>query len=106
MTKFITISPTELEALIQESVRKVFLEERGQNLSQPADEIFTIVQAAGYLKIAKQTLYGYTSKNLIPFIKVGKKLLFRKSDLDLWLNEGKKKSISELEKELEEEGHG
>lgn len=50
---------------------------------------------------ASQTLYGFTSKREIPFIKRGKKLYFRKSELENWLLEGKRKSKKEMEEEME-----
>jgi hypothetical protein len=38
------------------------------------------------LKLSKNTLYGYTSQGIVPHFKQGKRLLFRKSQLDLWLS--------------------
>lgn len=50
------------------------------------DALLTIDEAAAYLKIAKKTLYQYTSRRIIPYIKPGKHLLFKKADLLTWLN--------------------
>lgn len=102
MSKLIVTSQAELETLIQESIRKVLLEEKNHNPSQSVDEIFALPEAVVYLKISKPTMYRFTSKRLIPFNKVGKKLLFRKSDLDQWLNQNRRKSVSEIKKELED----
>jgi len=57
---------------------------------------FTVSEAAEYLNLAKQTIYGFTSSRTIPFIKRAKKLLFLREDLDRWLAEGKKMSRSQL----------
>lgn len=57
------------------------------------EEFLNSDQAASYLHIAKQTLYTLTSKRKISFYKNGKKILFRQSDLDDWLNRGKKHEV-------------
>lgn len=105
MSKVIVTTATELENLIQDSIRKVLKENGNENGQDKSDQILNITEAALFLKTAKQTIYGYTSKRLIPFIKKGKKILFRKSDLEIWLNDGKKKSISEMDKDLEDSGN-
>ena len=103
MTHVVVTSKDELEDLIQNSLRKVFGEQQG-NQKQEQDEIFSVKQAAAFLNLAQQTIYGFTSKREIPFIKRGKKLYFRKSELKSWLMEGKKRSRSQLERELKENG--
>jgi excisionase family DNA binding protein len=49
------------------------------------DRIFTPVEAADYLRLARQTLYNMVSQGEIPFLKAGRALRFRKSELDAWL---------------------
>ncbi len=66
----------------------------------PEKDIFNISEAAEYLGLAKQTLYGYTSTNKIPFKKVNKKLFFHKKDLVKWLDSGKVQSQDEVEDDL------
>ena len=100
MDKIIVISPDELQNLIQTFIRKSFDEYDNKTPNQDQDRLLSITEASEYLNLAKQTLYGYTSINKIPFIKKGKKLYFRKSDLQTWLLEGKQKSKSEILKEL------
>ena len=102
MTHVIVTTKDELENLIQNSVRKIFSEQGNQKQEQ--DEIFSIKEASAFLNLAPQTLYGFTSKREIPFIKRGKKLYFRKSELEKWLMEGKKRSKSQLEKDINEKG--
>jgi excisionase family DNA binding protein len=51
-------------------------------------------------KPAKATVYAEVQAKKIPFYKKGKKLLFRKSDIDKWLMEGKIKALAETEKEV------
>jgi excisionase family DNA binding protein len=59
-----------------------------------------IGKACLFLNLAKPTLHALTSKRKIPFIKKGKKLYFKKMDLEEWLNEGKKKTVSEIEMDI------
>jgi len=58
-----------------------------------------IKQASEYLHLAKQTIYGFTSARTIPFIKRGKKLLFEKEALELWVLKGRQRTIDEIENE-------
>ena len=88
----------DLETLVQSSVRKV-LDEQGIEAKEPVDEIMSAEQASQYLNLAKQTIYGFTSKNEIPFFKRGKKLYFKKSELEQWLMEGKQKTLKDTQKE-------
>lgn len=49
---------------------------------------------------AEQTVYGWTSARKIPFHKRGKSILFLKSEIDEWLQQGARcKSDDELEQE-------
>ncbi len=63
-------------------------------------ERLTAKQAADYLNIALPTLYAHTSQKLIKHYKAGKKLSFLKSDLDEFLNEGRRKTANELASEV------
>lgn len=96
MSNIILTTPSELETLIQRCIRNVINESKMEP-PEASKELFNIAEAGTYLNLAKQTLYGFTSKNLIPFIKRGKKLYFRKSDLDKWLLQGKQLTKEEIE---------
>lgn len=98
MEKIIVTTQDELESLIQTTVRKV-ISEHSDNAKEPQDAILSIEQASQFLNLAKQTIYGFTSKNEIPFIKRGKKLYFRKSDLESWLLEGKRKTLKDIQQD-------
>lgn len=95
MKQIFFTTESELELLIENSLRKI-LNER-QLAPSNEQEIFGIEQASIFLNLAKQTLYGFTSKKLIPFIKRGKKLYFQKSDLQNWLQDGKQLTKGEIE---------
>ena len=101
MREIIVTSKEELENIINSSVRKAINEQKITSDHPTQDKILSIQEATIFLNLAKQTLYGFTSRNEIPFIKRGKKLYFQKSDLENWLLVGKRKSNSEILKELD-----
>lgn len=85
----------DLEKLIQDVVKSAL---NRADLERSVQEGFLdINETAKYLKIARQTLYGFTSQRLIPFIKKGKRIYFRKTDLENWLLTGRKATKSEIE---------
>ena len=92
------MTPTELESLIQNSVRKAMGEQSPQ-LSSYDDKPLNIDEAAAFLKMPKSSVYQLTSTRNIPFNKVRKNLLFFKKDLLKWIEEGKKKTHKEIEAE-------
>ena len=102
MSQVIVTSKDELENLIQTTLRKILGEFGRQSTEQEQDKIFSVKEASVFLNLAQQTLYGFTSKREIPFIKRGKKLYFRKSELETWLLEGKKKSKGEILNEMKD----
>ena len=92
MEKYIFTDVKQLEILILNSIRTV-LNEKSLKLTPHHNEerFFNINEAASFLRLATQTIYGFTSKREIPFIKKGKKLYFKKSALEAWLAEGNSK---------------
>lgn len=99
MEKIIVTTPSELEALIEKTVNRV-ISEQPEREQERGLQILSIHQAAEYVNLSPQTLYGFTSKRKIPFIKKGKKLYFKKDDLDKWLERGRQKSKDEIQDEL------
>ena len=98
MIKYVFCSEQELKELVKASVKDAI--QKAQSIwqtSQEQDEILNANQAAKLLNIAKPTLYSKTSKQEIPFFKRGKKLLFRKSELIQWIENGKYRSQAELD---------
>lgn len=54
------------------------------------DKILTVEEVGSYLQIPKQTLYVWAREGKIPAIKVGKHWRFKKSSLDIWMQEKEK----------------
>jgi len=63
----------------------------GTNAPVADDVIYTADEAAAYLRLNRQTLYNMVSRKAIPFLKAGRALRFRKSELDAWLEASAKK---------------
>jgi excisionase family DNA binding protein len=88
MIKIIVTTKDELQEIIHESVKSAITEQNTQQQSEEPDKMMSLKETAIFLNLAQQTVYGFTSKQQIPFIKKGKKLYFRKSELEKWLLEG------------------
>lgn len=56
--------------------------------------LFSVAEAASYLKMPLHSLYKLTSKRAIPFYKPGKRILFDVSELEAWLQDSKKPTIT------------
>ncbi|MBX2952288.1 MAG: helix-turn-helix domain-containing protein [Leadbetterella sp.] len=63
-----------------------------QKIEPCADKILQIRGAAEFLGLTVQTIYGKVSKNEIPYIKQGKRLLFSEKDLREYLLAGRRKA--------------
>ncbi|MER2511027.1 MAG: helix-turn-helix domain-containing protein [Nitrosomonas ureae] len=55
--------------------------------NQSTDPLFTPIETAEYIGATEKTLavWRCTGRYAIPFIKVGRLVKYRKSDLDTWL---------------------
>lgn len=94
----------ELAALIQTSIRTALAEQTtSTNKNSNANEFLSIDEAAKFLKIPKASLYQLTSKREIPFVKRSRRNFFKISDLEAWLEEGRKKTRIVLEQEAIQE---
>ena len=91
--KIIVLNKTELEELIQGAVNNAV--QNAQKV-KPTDELMDVDQASKFLHLAKQTLYGLTSERLIPYLKRGKRIYFKKEELLNWVNQGKMKTREEI----------
>ena len=49
--------------------------------------LISIQQAAEYVGITVGTIYQWRSQHKIPYIKVGRRVKFKKEQLDQWLTE-------------------
>ena len=50
------------------------------------DSLWDVDEVAKYLKTGKDTVYRWIASKDMPSLKVGKKWLFRKEEVDAWLD--------------------
>jgi len=69
-----------------------------QGLSQ--QEVLTLAQACDFLGVSKSYVYKLTCGKQIPhYCPSGKKIYFKRSELEEWLLQNKQTSATEIEKE-------
>jgi excisionase family DNA binding protein len=51
------------------------------------NEILTIDEVAGYLRLTPQTIYKWAQEKRIPAVKLGKEWRFRRSVIDKWFDD-------------------
>ena len=66
------------------------------------EEMFTVAQAAAFLNLSVGTVYLKVSSYEIPVNKRGNRLYFYKSELEEWVKGGRKRTVSELQREAQE----
>jgi excisionase family DNA binding protein len=62
-------------------------------------EVLNATEAAKYLSLSQAYLYRLTSARQIPHYKPGKKLYFKRSELDDWMLRNKQESENELDEQ-------
>jgi excisionase family DNA binding protein len=81
--------------------RKIsILMESGNDKYPVQDEFLNIEEVARFINESKSSVYSRTSSRNIPFYKRGKRLMFKKSEIMSWLESGKKKTRSEIAREI------
>lgn len=66
------------------------------------EEILSLNEATLFLKMSKSCLYKITSQKQIPhYVPGGKKIYFKKSDLENWLLQNRVTPLSEFENSTE-----
>lgn len=89
--------------MIKEKVDSLFsiISKKENNKPEP-DRWFTMDEVVDYdpEKRSKATWYLYTSTGKVPFHKRNKKILFLKSEIDAWLLSGRKKTVDEINNEV------
>ena len=54
----------------------------------------TIGEISEYLKVKPSTLYAMVAEKRIPHFKIGRLVRFKKSEIDLWMEDHRKDSIT------------
>jgi excisionase family DNA binding protein len=64
-----------------------------------SNELMNVQQVAEYLTLSVQTIYGLVHKMEIPNAKLGKRLYFKKSEIEDWISRSRRKTRVEIEQE-------
>ena len=93
-----TTTANKMEAkMIESKLEGISKKLTEQNFLQR--EILNLPQAAEYLSISRSHLYKLTSSRNIPFFKpAGKKIFFKKEDLNAWMLKNRSATSEELER--------
>ena len=99
MNRLVVVDESDLESILDRVVRRaLLLTNNAQVVETP--EYFDLAQAAKFLRMSESSLYTHTSQRLVPFIKRGRRLRFKRSDLQTWLDGGRKKTRDEIAQEV------
>jgi hypothetical protein len=97
--EIINISVDQLNALLDEKVEKIISAISQKNNAPHTDQWFDLNGLIEYLPShpKAQTIYEWVHKGIIPFHKSPetKMLTFLKSEIDLWLKSGRRKTQHE-----------
>ncbi len=95
------LEPPEIKDLLREVIceelEKLFAGKPMSLKSEP--EFLTIEEAAKLVGLAKTTLYEKTHLKVIPHYKRGRRLYFKRAELEIWISGGKVKTVLELDME-------
>ena len=65
--------------------------------NKDAKEYLSVEEASELIRLAVTTIYGLTHNKAIPYLKKGRKLWFKRSELLQWLDSGRKETKEESE---------
>lgn len=90
-----TIDPKELRRIIHEEL-KLVLQQNNSPPQKEETEFLDINEAAMYLKISPHSLRKLCQKQSLPCYKRFNKWLFKKEELNAYIEEGKQLSITQI----------
>jgi excisionase family DNA binding protein len=77
--------PDELVEAVAQRAAEIVLTAQ----SEPADEWLDVAGAAEYLKCGKRRVYNLVSEGRAPVHREGTRLLFKRLELDAWIESGR-----------------
>ncbi len=97
----ITVPKDELKEMISRAVADVLIkkEEINQDQEAPDSEIMQTEELCKYLKMKRSAVYQLTTYKRIPYFKRGKRIFFKKEEIDEWLRNGRKAIVFRGEEE-------
>jgi excisionase family DNA binding protein len=98
----ITVNLTIPEEKIQQIIEAVVSKHlSGNTEKQSVPSILTVKQLSNYLGLAEVTIYKKVSESVIPFFKVGRRVLFKKDVIDSWFSKHRNLTCDEFNNEVE-----
>ncbi len=70
-------------------------------IPQTEKELLTVGEVSQMLNISKGAIYNLNSKRLIPSYKRGGRVYFDKNEIDEWVRDDRRKTIKQLQAEVE-----
>lgn len=90
---FIEAAREFLQSVVKDSIKEELQLIRKEMTQQPKQEqekeIMFVKDAAAFLNRAVSTIYSLVQKGELPHYKRGRQLIFRRSELVSWINDGK-----------------
>lgn len=82
-----------------DELKELILSRKEEATAVIEDKWFDLGQLIGYLPEhpAKSTVYGWGCDNLLLYSKTGKRLRFKKSEIDVWLSQNAHKTDADLQ---------
>ncbi len=99
-TTFTQLSETDIRALLRAELEAFFREHFPTvPAASPRPSLGGLDLAVEVTGLKKPTLYSLVHRRVIPFFKQGKKLYFKREDLEAWIEEGRKATVGEIARE-------
>ncbi len=89
----------ELKSLIKDCLTELIVFKSNPE-NTDSKELLTVADLSQLLGIAKQTVYDKIVRKEIPYHKTGKKLLFRRSEIDEWIDSKRVKTLDEMKRDV------
>lgn len=88
----LTIAKEELQGMIYQAVTDALIkkEEHEKQEDAPDSGIMQTEELCEYLKIKPSAVYQFTTYKRIPYYKKGKRIFFKKTEIDEWLRNGRR----------------
>ena len=94
LPKAVTMLTKEVSEL-----KRLIIDKQEQAPTEQPEQLLTVQEAAGFLKLTVPTIYSKVSKGELPVMKRSKRLYFSSTELMEYIKEGRKKSHTEIEQE-------
>ncbi len=82
-------------------LKRLLLDKQDQPAPEPLKEkLLTVKEAGEFLNLTVPTMYSKVSRGELPVMKRGKRLYFSNTELMEYVKEGRKKSLTDIESEV------